>query len=77
MCQMFLMENKVRRKIILHGRSKIDIFGNVDKVFPEVVQIQFQLVWGNERMRGKKVESVPKDNSNEEFPMGKSKEMEW
>lgn len=45
----------------------------VRRCFPEVVQLQFQLVQGNERIGGNKVESVPKDNSNEEFLREKAK----
>lgn len=63
-------------RIILHGRSKIEVFGNLDnKLFPEVVQIQFQLVWGNERMGGKKVESGPIDNCFKDFSVKENKVM--
>lgn len=45
----------------------------IKRCFPEVVQIQFQLTWDKERIGGKKVESVSKDNSNEEFLQEKAK----
>lgn len=57
----------MRKRIILRWRSNGHlVYGHLDKkLFRKVVQIQFQLVQGNERIGGKKVESLPVDNSFE------------